>query len=190
MATLDYIDDLPKQSIRSLNLHFDNTGYYIIWDYTPYYKLRLWDSPDLKSRYKSPLGHSKPVFAKLVKEPSRLLVIVEGEINALSLAEAEGNFDIISPGGVSSFTDGEMLNELNNLDLYDTVLICTDQDQPGLKAALTLKKLLLAKDKLVFIKLMEKDFNQLLQDYGKEKFKEEVKSEFQRLGMPEQLRFK
>lgn len=183
-----YIRALPTETVRGLLFHFDNSGYYIIWPENDYYKLRRWTSESNSSKYYCPSGHTKPLFVIPSKIKTRNLLVVEGEINALSLSTISeaGNFDIVSPGGVGNFTDPSMIKQLNNFLYYDTIIICVDSDVAGLNGGLKLKSLLYkaAIDAEVIINLMEKDFNQLLVEYGKN-FKEAVKNEFQNLGMPE-----
>lgn len=181
-----YIKALPRQTIRGIPFHFDSEGYYIIWPDSSYYKLRRWVSDDERSKYYCPSGHSKPVFKIGASKPSRNLVIVEGEINAISLTNSKGKFDILSPGGAGNFTDNQMINELSKFVYYDTIIICVDADTAGLNGALKLRKLINDTHSLhaqVIIHLMETDFNQLLTDYETE-FNKKVKKEFENLGVP------
>lgn len=182
---LVYIDALPTEIIRGIRFPIDQSGYFIKWPENDYYKLRKWDSSDNASKYYCPKGHSKPLYVIPGKAQTRELVIVEGEINAISLSFINNTFDIISPGGVGNFTDNEMIKELNKLTYYDTILICVDSDTAGLQGALKLKSLIykLPLSTEVIIHLMEKDFNQLLVEHG-ENFKESVKKEFESVGLP------
>lgn len=183
-----YIGALPTQSIRGISFPFDTSGYYIVWPSRDYYKLRRWASIDNSSKYHCPSGHSKPIFVLEALNPTRNLLIVEGEINAISIGLLLPTFDIISPGGVGNFTDNQMISQLNKLEYYDTIIICVDEDAAGLQGALKLRQLLVKKDFSceVIINLMEKDFNQLLVEYG-DNFKEAVKKEFENMGVPEWL---
>lgn len=184
---LVYIKALPKQVIRGILCPFDSAGYYIVWPGSVYYKLRRWQSTDDSSKYYCPSGHSKPVFRVDSVKPSRNLVLVEGEINAISLSQSRGRFDIISPGGTGNFIDSQMIKELPKFVYYDNIVICVDADTSGLNGALKLKKLLYSEPNLhatVIINLMEKDFNKLLTEYD-EDFNTAVKKEFENLGLPE-----
>lgn len=182
-----YIRSLPTEPIRGIVFPFDTSGYYIVWPSGDYYKLRRWSSADNGSKYHCPSGHSKPIYVISSLKSSRNLLIVEGEINALSIGTTLPTFDIISPGGVGNFTDNSMISELNKFTYYDTIIICVDEDTAGLQGALKLKKILYKHQSVqaeVIINLMEKDFNQLLVEYGKN-FKDAVKKEFENLGVPE-----
>lgn len=180
-----YINALPIENIRGLDFHFDSSGYYIIWPNSIYYKLRSWNSTSTSSKYLCPSGHTKPLMVLPADKLTRDLVIVEGEINALSLKTVRPHFDIVCPGGVGNFTDTTVISQLSNFHYYDNIIICVDSDAAGLHGALKLKKLLYEADTtaIVVINLMEKDFNQLLVEYGKQ-FKEAVKKEFDNLGLP------
>lgn len=171
----NYIESLPTTHTRGLVFPFDNDGYYIVWPDRNYYKLRRWATLRGGDKYLSPSGHSKPLFRLPASKAVSRLIIVEGEINALSLKFEIANCDIISPGSATSFTDNTMLSSLPTLAKYANILICVDEDVAGLSAALKLKELLKHDVLSVTINLMEKDFNQLLVDYGKE-FKNKLKS--------------
>lgn len=179
-----YIRSLPTQPIRGLEFPFDNSGYYLVWPSGDYYKLRRWDSSSNSNKYHCPSGYSKPVYVIPAVKPTRNLLVVEGEINAMSISVLPVDFDIVSPGGVGNFTDNTMISELPKFKDYDTIIICVDDDLAGLQGALKLRHLLVKGEFSceVVINLMEKDFNQLLVEYG-ENFKEAVKKEFENLGL-------
>lgn len=172
---IKYIENLPTTNTRGLVFPFDNDGYYIVWPNRDYYKLRRWTSIRGGDKYLSPSGHRKPVFGLLAPKVSQELIIVEGEINALSLHSQITHIDIACPGSASSFTDATMLSVLPDLVEYATILIVVDADVAGLTAALKLKELLQQNVLDVTIKLLEKDFNELLIDHGKD-FKDKLKS--------------
>lgn len=178
---LTYIEALPVTHTRGLIFHFDNDGYYIIWPNRDYYKLRNWTNIRGGDKYLSPSGHSKPVFRLFTQKVTQNVIIIEGEINALSLRKGfeVANCDVISPGSATSFTDSNMLYLLPELAKYVNILICVDEDVAGLSAALKLKELLRHDVLNVTIKLMEKDFNELLVEYGQD-FKNKIKT----LGLP------
>lgn len=182
------ISKLPTTEIRGLILPFDNSGYYIVWPTGDYYKLRRWGNHSDRERYLSPSGHRKPLF-KLPEKVTPSLLIVEGELNALSIALHNPAFDIISPGGVGNFNDSQMLLTLPSLAYYANILIIADADTQGLEASLKLKEKLKQLPSRVTINLVEKDFNQVLVEYG-DKFKEQTETEFKDLGMPTWLHTK
>lgn len=178
---LEYIRTLPTASLRGIILPFDNKGYYLVWPSGDYYKLRNWYNTDSGTKYLSPSGHTKPLFKLYSGYYTRNLVIVEGEINAMSLKTISPRYDIISPGSATGFTDPAMVSSLHLLSNYDNILLCVDVDAAGLAAALKLKSMHTLRNlsAIVTIYLMEKDFNELLVEYGQE-FKNKIKS----MGMP------
>lgn len=178
-AKIYYIRNLPIREIRGLKFPFDDKGYYIQWPDSHYYKLRRWDDSDGRGRYVSPSGHFKPPYilnCKYWSLMSDVIVFVEGEINAASLATIFPCADIVSPGGVSSFTDKYMINELPTLVNYAKIYICVDADAAGLEAAIKLKTLARQYCSNITINLMEKDFNQILIERGKDGIKEEFEA--------------
>ena len=163
-ATLNYIDSLPEEQLRGLKFKSGPRGYYVVWPDRSYYKLRTnGDS----SRYVGPAGHKKPLF--ILANGFRDVIVVEGEINALSLKEMGLNADIVSPGGAGDFYSKSMLKQyISMLLTYKRVYIITDADGPGAKAAIELKSALVAKGKRdVTIHLDTVDANDRLQS-GKE----------------------
>ncbi len=101
-----------------------------------------------------------------------LVVITEGEIDALSVYEALPNVPVISlPNGANSlrFLDAE----IDKFDNVSEIVIATDSDEQGLKA----KDNLLVRfgtDRTSFVKYPKdcKDFNDVLVKYGVAKVKE------------------
>lgn len=181
---LTYINSLPTTYTRGLVFPFDNDGYYILWPSSDYYKLRRWSSIRGGDKYLSPSGHRKPLFRLYRQKVTQNLIVVEGEINAISLHGHISNCDIICPGSASSFTDTMILSALPELAEYVNIVICVDADIAGLTAALKLKELLRSKVLNITIKLMERDFNELLVEYGKD-FKDKLKN----LDMPPWVQF-
>lgn len=174
--TLEYISKLPKSSIRGLSLHEDSDSYYILWPNRSYYKKR--SKGDSKSKYKCPAGHEKPLLV-LEKATNGVLVICEGEINAMSIAESTP-FTVCSPGSATDFDSPKSAKYLPYYLQFDTMLVVVDNDAPGALAAIALKSKLLQYKKHVMIKLMDEDANDLLVKYGKEKVREEI---YRSLGM-------
>jgi len=156
--TTSYIVSLPKKHIRALWFHADSSGYYLMFPGTHYYKKRLYGG---RVKYVSPSGHKKPLF--VARESGDALVIVEGEINALSIASVCGNYAVCSPGGVGHFKSPEYVNMYTQ---FDNVLIICDKDGPGALAAGALWGLLMGRGKEAKTLLMEKDANQVLVEDG------------------------
>lgn len=167
-ASIARIKALPKQDIRGFQLHADDRGYYLVWPDLTYYKRRVYGA-DASSKYRGPSGHTKPSF-KVSEGSGFNLVLVEGEFNALSLGTLEGAFDVISPGGA-----GDFYSRSGNANLaiyarrYQRIDIVVDADASGAQAAIEAKaKLVTLGCPDVRIHLVEKDFNQILCDSGKE----------------------
>lgn len=172
-SSIDRIEYLPKQLIRGFSLPADSTGYYLVWPDKSYYKRRIIDAPR-GNKYRGPSGHRKPAF--IVQEvPSNHLVLVEGEFNALSLAQIEPPCTIISPGGSGDFYSKGRNKDLLEYAKYSKVSLVVDDDPAGLQAAIQcsaqLKVLGCTNVKAYFVK---KDFNEVLCEKGKEGLKAEV----------------
>lgn len=169
--TLRYIDSLPVGDIRGLKLPFDAYGYFILWPERDFYKKRLYD--DSKGRYRCPRGHKQPpLWAGC---GSDILCIVEGEINALSIAKACPHYDVMSPGGVGNFSAKAARLYLKNTVLYSTILLIADRDAPGAQAVIELMGALQGHKAKVIPKLMSVDANDILQgDNGCERLRKEI----------------
>lgn len=173
-----YIDSLPKVKLRGLTFPADEWGYFICWPGRDYYKKRLYD--ETSGRYRSPVGHKEPLFWARGRG-YQTLAIVEGQINALSIAETDLHIDIVSPGGVGNFYGKVAPKVLTEYCRYSTIVIICDEDAPGAKAAISLYSQLVTKGRTVSMKLMKQDANDLLcSTNGKEQLKEELQSEIRR----------
>ena len=162
---VEYITSLLPHSVRGLSLPQDDTGYYILWPDKSYYKKRLFRG-DL--RYMGPRGHRAPLLSFPGSEVFNL-VLVEGELNALSLRYAVGDdhrYTIASPGSC-----GEFLRHLDKYLTYTNITVIVDLDPPGVVYGLELKKELLKHGKRVQLVAAEKDYNQILTEEGKEALK-------------------
>lgn len=161
---------LPQKYIRSLWLPCDDTGYYIVFPGTKYYKKRLYNG---KVKYLSPVGHTKPLYT--ARESGSYLVICEGEINAASIARVCPDYAVCSPGGTSHFKREDYLNFYLR---FDTILIVCDKDVPGAVACGELWGLLKSKGKEAKTLLMAKDANSVLVDNGEEALRTQVQAAF------------
>lgn len=175
-----YIKNLPKYSIRGLHLHADDSGYYLLWADDSYYVKRYYQPKRIK--YIGPAGHRRPIYVPQADTGKRLFV-VEGELNALSMAEVWGQDTIASPGGVDQFRDKDNLQFYSK---FDTVYLCVDKDPPGVLSAFDTKQKLQGKVKNIFIELWERDMNDWLQYDGAEKLKAELKRRME--AIPKNLR--
>lgn len=179
--TLGYINSLPKKEIRGLELPYDNLGYYIVYSGNNFYLRRNWKDG---IKYVYPANVEIPIFIALDATFTKNLIIVEGQINALSLVSSlnNGEASIVSPGSANK------LNNKKYIDYYlkyDNILIIVDMDEPGILAAQKLKATLYKNKKNYEVMYMEKDFNDLLVYGGKEAVKEAYKKgmEMLRAGM-------
>jgi hypothetical protein len=151
---------LPEVSVRGLSLPADGDSYYLVWPGARYYKRRKFFPGD-GPKYICPRGHSKPLY--LARPEGSALAIVEGELNALSIANVTSEFAVCSPGGVGDFNEKTLEKNWAFFSSFSRFLIVTDKDRPGLEAAKKLKPELLRISPYVRTVLMEPDANELLQ---------------------------
>lgn len=170
-ATLTYISSLPIRVHRGFGFPADSTGFYICWPNASYYKKRSFD-PAARPKYVGPTGHKPPLFWASHTGVS-VLAVIEGELEALSLAAAELEWDVVSPGSAVLFTAPALLKHCIS---YQTVIIAVDNDGPGIKAAQDLAAGLVDRvPKLVVLyKDKERDFNKVLCEQGVSGLKHEV----------------
>lgn len=173
-SALEQINELPTREIRGLELPFTNYGYYIVWPEGNYYKFRINNTNRDVSKYRCPTGVARPEFFISGNERNSALIIVEGEINALSLKEAEIDADILSPGSAGEFYSRSMQDSLQQLGKYNNIMLIADKDKAGIIACIKLKEMLKSYNIPVIIYLMEKDCNEILVKDGKDKLKEEI----------------
>ena len=173
---LTYIDSLPLISHRGLEFRHDVEGYYIVWPSRDYYKHRKWVPRGNEPKYVGAKGHRKPWFEVFAKVAPQTCIIVEGEINALSLSGLFPQWDIISPGGASNFFDSQMKERYTIFGDYTRVIVIVDGDQAGTEAAIKFKNLIRPLVLDITIHLMGKglDCNEILVKYGKEELKDRI----------------
>lgn len=167
---IEYIRGLPRARVRGLDLPVDGDSYYITWPDGSYYKQRKFIPGD-GPKYRCPRGHKKPPYIPLVRPRQPTLAIVEGELNALSIASLEPPFSVCSPGGVGDFGE-KFIAQCKHFCLqHSRFYVIVDKDSPGIDAAIRTKGLLLKHSPHVHIIAMKPDANELLQ---KNALKEEV----------------
>lgn len=154
-----YISRLEKKVVRGLELPVDETGYYIVWPGNRYYVKRYFEPRP--GKYYRPAGHRPPLFTAKWKS-YRLGYIVEGEMNALSVAEAVDS-TVVSPGSATNFT-----KYLPYFKKFDKLVIVADRDNAGTLAAMELQNQLESEKKVI---LMERDANDWLVRYGRKGLK-------------------
>jgi twinkle protein len=140
--------------------------------YYPYgdgaYKVRVLPKKDfywLGEKPKTLFGQDK------FNGDGRRLIIVEGEIDVLSIAEASFNkYGKIYPVvGLSSSTDTKPLIQNREwIRSFNEVILCLDEDEPGRKAVEDCIKII-GIDKVKITKLAHKDANEVLLKEGPQK---------------------
>lgn len=188
--SLEKIRKLPVIAARGLNLHSDGEFYYIVWNNADYYIKRKIVDNKIGSKYHSPAGHKKPMFIAQEGPVTDSLIVVEGQLNALSLAQAGISGTIVSPGAATDFTK---ISNLPYYKPYSSVVVIVDEDPAGVKAGIDLKSTLISWDRntKVGIFLAEKgqDANDVLQKTGKKGIQSWIKKVFDEVGMPEKMRY-
>lgn len=164
------IQSLPQEVVRGLRMPVDERFYYVVWPHAKFYKKRRKDG--VGAKYIAPAGHPVPLFKARAKGHP-LLLVVEGELNALSIAQTRLKADIVSPGGTGSFG---LEKHLTFYRRYDKIKLLVDSDAAGVRAAIELKEDLLDHTPHVEIVLMSKDANDLLQELGAEGLQRELET--------------
>lgn len=175
-ASVRRILDLPVSRIRGLDLHVDSTSYYILWPDHSYYKRRFFDHTAGGGRYKNPAGHMQGALVANMGEPRGAAIVVEGELNALSIGRAFPEITVISPGGVSNFSDEHLQKYWTLYNQYDRLLVIVDDDRPGVAAGLEFRLLLESRKKITKMFRFEKgvDSNDVLVWYGEKELRRQV----------------
>lgn len=170
VESIAYIESLPKKEIRGLELPYDGEYYYVLWSNRKYYKKR--SISESKAKYLSPIGHTKPLYTCNTPNNKNTIVIVEGEINAISLCNtlSDNSYHLVSPGSSTDFCRSVYIDYYTK---FDSAVIIVDKDPSGVRFGLELKFKLKSLGMNVTLYLIEEDFNDLLTKYGKEKVKEE-----------------
>jgi hypothetical protein len=167
--SLAHIDALPVRQVRGLSLPSDERSFYIVWPDRDYYKRRFLHSHG--SKYIGASGHRKPWF--WARTGGELCIVAEGELNALSIAEAVP-YAVVSPGGSGDFSSKTAKKNVTVLVQYSTILIVADADAPGAKAVIDLYGELAGRVPTVKTLLMPEDANSILVSRGKEALQAEI----------------
>lgn len=171
--TIQYIKTLPTKTIRGLELPYVGQDYFILWPDGSYYKRRVQG----KCRYVGPKGHRPGLFVlgRIPEDRSRrVLCVVEGEVNSLSLdlAITGSGLSIVSPGSANS-----LLDHVSYYLKYDRIIIVVDKDPAGVYNGVKLRDLLKTKGKRVDLIALDQDFNDTLQQSGPKGVKDQFLSE-------------
>lgn len=174
---LKEISTYATMTYRGLDFPYNAEGYYIVWPNKDYYKCRRWMQTEGQAKYSNPRGHAQPMFFLESPKKSSKLIVVEGEINALSIRSSIEDYDIVSPGGVSNFNIKKLREGNIPLNAYSSVIIFADGDVVGFKAAISLKQELQEFINDVVIHLLENDMNEILtKGGGHEEIKKIIRS--------------
>ncbi len=168
---LRYIESLPRREIRGLFLPADERSYYITWPDGDFYKARPFN-PLRGSKYLGPKGHVPPLY--WARKSGQKLIITEGEINALSIAQAFGNYAVCSPGASSMFGSDKLSKYLPAFLSYDSILVILDDDPAGTKGLIEAKAFFLYKHPFVSFVQLKTDANDILQESGPEGLRQAV----------------
>lgn len=132
-ASIERIRSLEWKQIRGLEFKANERGYFITWPGEMYYKFRSFNGTP---RFLAPKGHKQPLLTYRTCPAEPFLILVEGELNALSILMTQDetyNYDLSSPGSAGNFIslDKEILALAAH---YTQVVIWTDHDAAGIKA--------------------------------------------------------
>jgi DNA primase len=171
-ASVDRIRKLPRGDWRGLHLHHDADSFYILWPDLDYYKRRLLAATS-GDKYRCPAGVRKPLFHLHARRPSPACVVVEGELNALSVWECIQDYDVICPGGCGDIQSAPQ-KHAQVFKAYERIEVYTDEDAAGAAAAIRFKAGLLPLVPTINIHLLKRDFNDELQEEGKDAVKARI----------------
>lgn len=162
-SKLEYINSLPRGNYRGFDMPYDNQGYYILWPSRDYYKRRNFHGDP---RYTAPRGVKQPLYE--FKGKSDTIILVEGELNALSLAHSVGwNHTIASPGPAGNF-----ILYGKTAQLYGNIILVVDHDPAGIVYGTALKNTLLKQGKRVKLVTCTVDYNEMYCSEGPEAVKQ------------------
>ena len=114
-------------------------------------------------------GKSLNLFGQhLWSNEGRMVVVTEGEIDALSISQAQGNkWPVVSVANGAAGAAKNIQRSIEWLEGFENVVFMFDEDEPGQKAAVDCA-LLLSPGKAKIAKLPVKDANEMVKS-GKEK---------------------
>lgn len=108
-----------------------------------------------------------PLFGQhLWRDGGKSVVITEGEIDALSVAQAFNlKWPVVSLPNGAQGAKKDLVKAFEWLDTYEKIVLCFDMDEPGLKAREEVAELLPV-GKVFFMNLPRKDANEVLLEDG------------------------
>lgn len=121
-------------------------------------KLRF---PDKTFKWIGDARHAQ-LFGQNLWNKSKMLIICEGEIDALSISKINQNkFPVVSVKTGAAGAKKDIQNQLEWIEGFESVVFCFDNDEPGKKASIECAKLLsVNKGKIANLPL--KDANEML----------------------------
>jgi hypothetical protein len=173
-----YINKLPMCPQRGLSFPTDSGGYFIAWPTESYYKYRKFSFDKEAGKYRSPVGVKKPPFIIPKNLHSDILVVVEGEINAMSIDSLSHSYAIVSPGSSGDFYSQNFNKYIDWILSYKHIIGILDNDKAGVKGCIEFKsKLLTMGHTSNNIVLWDKDANDILVTEGKEALNDRMSEE-------------
>lgn len=163
---------LPTDYVRGLKLPVSSDSYFIVWD--NYYLRRKFNPGPEEPKYVGPGGVPRPLLQKLGGH--KTLLLVEGEMNALSCMETDIPADIVCAGSANGFYAKSNKQYLRVWASYDTILLMLDNDKAGAIGAIMTKAALQARGASnVIIWLTDNDANDILVKDGKSELGRQIK---------------
>lgn len=163
---LRYIQSLRRIEHRGFHFPTDEIGYYILYPGESYYKYRFFDPKD-RPKYLGPRACGVPLFwARRTLNPA--LVVVEGEMNALSVAKAFPEWDACSPGSWGNFDAKNLRRYLSFFKRYSKLVVVLDRDGAGEKGLTRAKAFFKPYFPLSRYHLLEPDANEILLTQGED----------------------
>ena len=163
------LDTVKKYGVKC-QTEFDGTKENIVKYSIPYYgnneivatKTRV-VSP--KSFFWSGLKGQAGLFGQqLFSSGGKFITLCEGEVDAMSAYQILGSkWPVVSISSGAQSADRDVKDNLEYLESFDNVVICFDMDEPGLKAATRVARLLYpGKAKIMSLPEGFKDVNEML----------------------------
>jgi DNA primase len=169
--SIEQISKYPRKLIRGLELPYNSTGYFIVYPGNKYYVKRLWEGTNA-NKYKCPPGQKTPLMLFNATAPKDLLVVIEGQMNALTANAVAPGLAVCSPGSANSLNRPDFVKYYLH---YTTIVVIVDRDPPGVVEGIKLRDELLKHRKRVVLYPMQQDLNALYTTDGKEEAKRALK---------------
>jgi hypothetical protein len=173
VARIEQIRQLPVRMVRGFAFHADAEGHYLIWPGGNYYKKRM--EHDFGPKYVGPAGHQPPLFWGATGGLGSALIVVEGEFNAMSIAQACRGVTVCSPGGAGNFTAAHLKKfGLHSTVEYSKLLVVADNDVAGAEAVINARGFFASHGRDAAWLLMSPDANDILVNHGPEALRKQI----------------